>query len=126
MAISRHRGTIGDPRFSRDCSLSTGLGASDKPAGHDIYSTRNQSKRIVELLNHLSIAKAIFVAHDLGGPWVYEIADHEPERISGLVILNTSADAELMRPPLQARMVGGPLGPMMMKMMRLPRSLRHF
>jgi len=94
-----------------------GFGASDKPEGHDIYSTRNQSMRIIELLDHLTISKAIFVGHDLGGPWVFEIADHEPQRISGMVILNTSAYAELMRPPLQARMVGGPLGPMMMKMM---------
>lgn len=104
-----------------------GFGASDKPKGHEIYSTKNQSKRIVELLNHLAISKAIFVGHDLGGPWVFEIADWEPERIAGLVILNTSAYAELMKPPLQARMVGSPLGPMMLKVMgsKFGKSMIH-
>lgn len=110
-------GLLADEGFRVIAPDLLGFGASDKPNGHEIYSTKNQSKRIVELLNHLAIPKAIFAGHDLGGPWVFEIADWEPERIAGLVIFNTSAYAELMKPPLQARMVGGPLGPMMLKMM---------
>jgi len=104
-----------------------GFGESDKPKGNEIYSTKNQAKRIVELLDHLAIPKAIFAGHDQGGPWGIEIADWEPERIAGLVILNTSAYAELMKPPLQARMVGGPLGPVMLKMMgsKMGKSMIH-
>lgn len=94
-----------------------GFGASDKPKGHEVYSMRNQSDRIIELLDHLKISKAIFTGHDLGGPWVFEIVDRHPEKIAGLVVLNTSAYAELMKPPLQARMVGGSMGPMMLKIM---------
>lgn len=94
-----------------------GFGASDKPIGHEIYSMRNQSDRIIELLDHLKIPRAIFAGHDLGGPWVFEIADRHPEKIAGLVVLNTSAYADLMKPPLQARMIGGPMGPIMLKMM---------
>ncbi len=94
-----------------------GFGASDKPKGHEIYSMANQSERIIKLLDHLKISRAIFTGHDLGGPWVFEIADRHPEKIAGLVVLNTSAYAELMKPPLQARMIGGPMGPMMLKVM---------
>ena len=104
-----------------------GFGASDKPKGHEIYSMRAQSDRIIELLEHLNIPRSIFTGHDLGGPWVFEIADRHPEKIAGLVVLNTSAYAELMKPPLQARMIGGPMGPMMLKMMgsRMGKPMIH-
>jgi haloalkane dehalogenase len=94
-----------------------GFGASDKPADHSAYSRSRQAGRLVALLDHLGLAKATFAAHDLGGPWTFEVAEHHPERLAGLVVLNTSAYAELMTPPKQIRMVGGRLGPAMLAFM---------
>jgi haloalkane dehalogenase len=102
-----------------------GFGASDKPADRDAYAAARQAKRIVTLLDHLKVAEATFVVHDLGGPWTFEVAERHPERIAGLVVLNTSAYAELMNPPREVRIVGGPLGPAILAMMgsRLGRPL---
>lgn len=102
-----------------------GFGASDKPTGRDVYATVRQAGRLVELLDALEIAKATFVVHDLGGPWTFELAEHHPHRVAGLVVLNASAYAEVMTPPREIRLVGGPLGPLMLAWMgsRLGRSL---
>jgi haloalkane dehalogenase len=102
-----------------------GFGASDKPAGHDTYASARQAERIVTLLDRLDVVEATFVVHDLGGPWTFEVAERHPDRIAGLVVLNTSAYADLMTPPREARMVGGPLGPAILAMMgsRLGRPL---
>lgn len=95
-----------------------GFGASDKPrGGAGVYGTRRQADRLVALIDHLRLPSATFVVHDLGGPWTFEIADREPERIAGLVVTNTSAYAELMTPPREARMAGGPLGPALLAVM---------
>ncbi|MFD1661096.1 alpha/beta fold hydrolase [Streptomyces caeni] len=69
---------------------------------------------MLDLLDHLGLREAAFVGHDLGGPWAFEVADRAPRRINGLVVLNTSAYAEPMQPPWKARIVGGPLGPLML------------
>lgn len=94
-----------------------GFGASDKPTGREVYSVARQAERLVALLDHLNLPAATFVVHDLGGPWTFELAERHPGRIAGLVVLNTSAYAELMTPPQQVRLVGGPLGPIMLALM---------
>lgn len=104
-----------------------GFGASDKPRDRDLYDYGRQGTRLTALLDHLNLPTATFVAHDLGGPWTWEVADRSPQRLSGLVVLNTSAYPDLMKPPLEARLVGGPLGPLMLKMMgsRAGRPMIH-
>lgn len=104
-----------------------GFGASDKPRDRHEYGVERQARRLVALLDHLDLPTAAFVGHDLGGPWVFEVADQAPQRISGLVVLNTSAYAELMQPPREARIVGGPLGPLMLYAMgsRPGKSMIH-
>ena len=94
-----------------------GFGASSKPAVGQVYSVPAQSRRIERLLEHLAIDAAIFACHDLGGPWVFELAGHSPSRVQALAILNTSAYAELMTPPREARLVGGAMGPAMLAAM---------
>jgi pimeloyl-ACP methyl ester carboxylesterase len=94
-----------------------GFGASDKPADARQYELAHQADRLALLLDHLGLPAATFVVHDLGGPWVFELADRHPERLTGLVVLNTSAYAELMTPPREARLVGGPLGPALAALM---------
>lgn len=94
-----------------------GFGASDKPRDRSAYAAPAQGARLTSLLDHLGLGAVTFVAHDLGGPWVFEVADLAPERIAALVVLNTSAYAELMTPPREARIVGGPLGPLVLAAM---------
>lgn len=94
-----------------------GFGASDKPADPALYAADRQAARLVALLDHLRLAAPTLAVHDLGGPWGFEVADRHPERIGSLVVLNTSAYAELMTPPREARLAGGPLGPAMLRVM---------
>jgi haloalkane dehalogenase len=97
-----------------------GFGASDKPSARadaGVYSRRRQAERLMALLHHLGLTRATFVVHDLGGPWVFDLAEHHREVIGALVILNTSAYADVMTPPREARMVGGPMGPAMLAFM---------
>lgn len=104
-----------------------GFGASDKPHDPAAYELRAEAARLTQLLDHLGLADAVFVAHDLGGPWTFEVADREPQRISGLVVLNTSAYAELMTPPREARLMGSPIGPVLARAMgsRLGKPMIH-
>ena len=72
-----------------------GFGASVKPTDPVAYSLSAQAGRLALLLDHLELGSAVFACHDLGGPWVFEAtADTAPQRIGGLVVLNTSAYAE--------------------------------
>ncbi|MEO6714385.1 MAG: alpha/beta fold hydrolase [Mycobacteriales bacterium] len=95
-----------------------GFGASDKPSERTVYSTRRQANRLVALLDHLELPQATFVVHDAGGPWSFELVDRRPERIAGLVVLNTTAYADAFNPPRDVRALGGPMGPGMLRLMQ--------
>jgi len=95
-----------------------GFGASDKPTGRDLYSARHQSERLIALLDHLELTQATLVVHDAGGPWGFEILQRHPDRVAGLVVLNTTAYADAFTPPREMRALGGPLGPLMLRLMR--------
>lgn len=97
-----------------------GFGASDKPKDAAQYGTRTQAERLITLLDRLRLPSATFVAHDLGGPWTFEVAEHHPRRIASLVILNTSAYADVFTPPREARLIGGPFGGIMTAVMGSP------
>jgi pimeloyl-ACP methyl ester carboxylesterase len=104
-----------------------GFGASDKPTGRDIYSPRHQGERLVALLDHLELEQATLVVHDAGGPWGFEIIERHPQRVAGLVVLNTTAYADAFTPPREVRALGGLLGPTMLRLMRsrLGKSMVH-
>lgn len=112
--IARHLADKGMRAIAPDL---LGFGASDKPADASAYAAHRQAARLTQLLDHLGLPAATFVAHDLGGPWTFEVADRQPSRIARLVLLNTSAYADLMTPPREARMVGGPIGPLLLRFM---------
>lgn len=94
-----------------------GFGASDKPANPNDYTLEKQSKRIIALLDQLGIQKWTQVAHDLGGPWTWEVVDRATDRIERLIILNTSAYREGFNPPAMVKMMATPMGNMMLGMM---------
>lgn len=71
-----------------------GHGASDVPAGG--YSLDRLGRDVVELLDHLGIGRAHFVGVSLGGMVGQWLGYRAPERLSRLIIANTSA---YMGPP---------------------------
>jgi len=95
-----------------------GYGASHKPADPALYEIPRQADRVVALLDALEIRRATIVVHDLGGSWGFELADRAPERISRLVVLNTAAYRDGFNPPTIVRILGSPIGPLMLRMMR--------
>jgi haloalkane dehalogenase len=65
-----------------------GWGASDKPTGHP-YTAANQTGDLGAVLEHLQLGPVVLVAHDASGPPVIDWALDHPQRVAGLVLLNT-------------------------------------
>src|SRR5512144_930471 len=65
-----------------------GWGGSDKPAGYP-YTAANQMLELDAVINHLDRRKVVLVAHDASGPPVIDWSIAQPERVAGLVLLNT-------------------------------------
>lgn len=67
-----------------------GCGLSDKPQVYP-YCLQQHIANLVELIRQLDLQKVTLVVHDWGGAIGLGAALEVPERISGLVILNTAA-----------------------------------
>jgi len=67
-----------------------GRGLSSHPAFH--YGMEDHAQDILGLLDHLKIAKAIFVGHSFGGLLSCYLAAYYPERVARLVILDAAAE----------------------------------
>jgi len=66
-----------------------GYGATDRPEKVEDYSIENLTADLVGLLDHLKIKKAIFVGHDWGGFIVWQMPLRYPDRVAGVVGVNT-------------------------------------
>jgi haloalkane dehalogenase len=65
-----------------------GWGASDKPVGYP-YTSTNQFLELDAVVEQLQVAQVVLVAHDASGPPAIDWALAHPERVAGLVLLNT-------------------------------------
>ncbi len=65
-----------------------GWGRSDKPPGY-AYTASNQTGDLDAVVAHLQLTSVVLVAHDASGPPAIDWALEHPERVSGLVLLNT-------------------------------------
>ncbi|MDN5859419.1 MAG: alpha/beta hydrolase [Pseudonocardia sp.] len=65
-----------------------GWGGSDKPAGYP-YTAHNQTGDLDAVLAHVGTDRVVLVAHDASGPPAIDWALARPERVAGLVLLNT-------------------------------------
>ena len=74
-----------------------GFGFTDRPAEIDSYDIRHLTDDLVGLLDHLGIGKAVFVGHDWGGSVVWAMPLLHPERVAGVIGVNTPF---LPRPPM--------------------------
>jgi haloalkane dehalogenase len=76
-----------------------GWGSSDKPAGYP-YTADNQVGDLDAVITQLALGQVVLVAHDASGPPAIDWALAHPERIAGLVLLNTYyCDMPTLRPP---------------------------
>ena len=65
-----------------------GWGSSDKPSGYP-YTTDNQVGDLDAVITQLGLGQVVLVAHDASGPPAIDWALAHPERVTGLVLLNT-------------------------------------
>lgn len=65
-----------------------GWGASDKPTGYP-YTAANQTGDLHAVIQHLQLSSVVVVAHDASGPPAINWALEHPQRVAGLMLLNT-------------------------------------
>src|SRR5262245_20172399 len=76
-----------------------GWGDSDKPSGYP-YTAANWVGDIDAVVNQLRLEKVVLVGHDASGPPGIDWALLHPERVAGLVLLNTYyCEMPTLRPP---------------------------
>ena len=76
-----------------------GWGSSDKPPGYP-YTTDNQVGDLDAVITQLGLGQVVLVAHDASGPPAIDWALAHPERVAGLVLLNTYyCEMPTLRPP---------------------------
>lgn len=99
------------------CPDMVGFGASSKPTDARAYAFALQAERLRALMASLGLSSWVQVAHDLGGPWTWELAHAYPECLRGLVVMNTTAYRDGFVPPAIMKLAGGAMGGMMAFMM---------
>lgn len=76
-----------------------GWGLSDKPAGY-AYTAANQTMELDAVVNEMGLDKVVIVGHDASGPPAIDWALASPERVAGLVLLNTYyCNMPTLKPP---------------------------
>jgi len=78
-----------------------GYGNSDSPKGYEIYQPKPHAERLLALMDSLEISHWTHVFHDAGGLWTWELLELAPDRINGLVILNSIIYPEGFHPPIR-------------------------
>jgi pimeloyl-ACP methyl ester carboxylesterase len=74
-----------------------GYGETARPAEVEDYDMPNLTGDLVGLLDALSIEKAVFCGHDWGGLVVWSMPLYHPDRVAGIIGVNTPF---LPRPPI--------------------------
>jgi pimeloyl-ACP methyl ester carboxylesterase len=74
-----------------------GYGLTDRPGPVEAYDMEHLTIDMVGLLDHLGVEKAIFCGHDWGGIVVWRMPLLYPDRVAGVIGLNTPFMA---RPPV--------------------------
>jgi len=66
-----------------------GYGLTKGPAEVEAYDLEHLCGDLVALMDHLGIPKAVFCGHDWGGFVVWYMAIRHPDRVAGVISLNT-------------------------------------
>ena len=86
-----------------------GYGASDAPEPIEAYDIHHLCGDLVGLLDALGLERAVFAGHDWGGFVVWAMPYLHPDRVAGVIGVNTPLMPRSPIPPLQLMraMVGG-------------------
>jgi len=106
----RHQlGALAEAGFRAIAPDQRGYGASDKPEPIAAYDIHHLCGDLVGMLDALGIEKAVFVGHDWGGFVVWAMPYLHPDRVAGVVGVNTPLLPRAPLPPTQLMraMVGG-------------------
>ncbi len=91
-----------------------GCGLSDKPREYP-YRLTDHIENLEELLAHLGVTDCVLVMHDWGGAIGMGWAGRHPDRVKGLVVMNTAAFRST-RMPLRIAVCRQPLlGPLLVR-----------
>jgi len=94
----RHQLTaVADAGFRAIAPDQRGYGGSSRPATITDYDMAHLTGDLVGLLDALDVERAVFVGHDWGGLVVWQMPLLHPERVAGVVGVNTPF---LPRPPM--------------------------
>ncbi|MDX2234172.1 MAG: alpha/beta hydrolase [Hyphomonadaceae bacterium] len=77
-----------------------GYGLTDRPAPVEAYDMHNLCADLVGLLDAKGVDKAVFCGHDWGGFVVWQMALRHPDRVAGVIGLNTPHMARLPADPI--------------------------
>jgi pimeloyl-ACP methyl ester carboxylesterase len=87
-----------------------GHGDSEKPK--DGYSMEHQADTIAEALDELDAKPALVVGQSLGGPISTALAQRHPNKVRGLVIMDSASQTKYVELPLTAKIARMPvIGP---------------
>ncbi len=66
-----------------------GYGLTSRPEPVEAYDMSHLTGDLVALLDHLGVEKAVLCGHDWGGAVVWQAPLHHPDRVAGVIGLNT-------------------------------------
>jgi pimeloyl-ACP methyl ester carboxylesterase len=66
-----------------------GYGLTERPEAVEAYDMEHLTGDLVGLLDHLGVEKAVFCGHDWGGIVVWQMPLMHPDRVAGIIGLNT-------------------------------------
>lgn len=66
-----------------------GVGFSDSPPNKEDYKLEMRLQDLCGILDHYGYSKAIFVGHDFGGAIIWGMGLYHPERVAGLISMNS-------------------------------------
>jgi pimeloyl-ACP methyl ester carboxylesterase len=66
-----------------------GYGGTSAPSDVEAYDIEHLTGDLVRLLDHLGIERAIFCGHDWGGSVVWQMPLRHPDRVAGVIGVNT-------------------------------------
>jgi pimeloyl-ACP methyl ester carboxylesterase len=79
------------------CDL-VGMGRSERPARSN-YGLAEQARYMLGLLDSLGVARAVVAGHDLGGAVAVHMASAAPDRVRGLVLIDSPLHADAWATP---------------------------
>jgi pimeloyl-ACP methyl ester carboxylesterase len=96
-AWKNHIQPLADAGFRVIALDQRGYNLSDRPRSNSAYTLPALRRDVLEVLDALNVDRVNLVAHDWGGHVAWSVAEHHPERIRRLVILNVGHPVVMFR-----------------------------